>query len=148
MRIEAFLAHLERVKQTGPTTWEARCPAHDDKTPSLTVGIGRSQPIVVKCFSGCSGEDIAMAVGLEMRDLCQEEYDSRLGFVAQLTGVEADLRHELLVLMQCLELRGRQREKRPEKQMAKGINFPWQEEKRAALRAAQLLNQLYYQGGE
>jgi hypothetical protein len=33
----ALLDHLERVKQTGPGRWIARCPAHEDRSPSLSV---------------------------------------------------------------------------------------------------------------
>lgn len=51
----------------------ARCPAHDDSTPSLSVSRG-DKGVVFKCFSqGCRAEDIAAALGLNMRELF---YDS------------------------------------------------------------------------
>ena len=38
--VEAVLAKLERVKREQEGQWVARCPAHEDKTPSLSVGEG------------------------------------------------------------------------------------------------------------
>jgi hypothetical protein len=32
----------------------ARCPAHEDKTPSLAISVGKTGQVLVKCFSGCS----------------------------------------------------------------------------------------------
>ena len=34
---ERLLERLEAVKPTGERRWQARCPAHDDRTPSLSV---------------------------------------------------------------------------------------------------------------
>lgn len=39
----------------------ARCPAHDDKTPSLTIADGDSG-VVVKCHAGCSQRDVIDAL--------------------------------------------------------------------------------------
>src|SRR4051812_48737115 len=36
----------------------AKCPIHDDRTPSLSIKVGVVQPVVVNCFAGCKGEDI------------------------------------------------------------------------------------------
>lgn len=38
-----------------------RCPAHDDRTPSLSVRIG-SKSLLFKCFAGCSAIEILRAV--------------------------------------------------------------------------------------
>ena len=45
--------------------WRARCPAHDDKTPSLSVGHGTTQEVVVHCHAGCSFEAIMAALHLD-----------------------------------------------------------------------------------
>jgi DNA primase len=37
MSAEALLAHLDKVRRTGAGRWIARCPAHDDKSPSLAI---------------------------------------------------------------------------------------------------------------
>ena len=46
-------ATLDKSKRTGDTL-KARCPAHDDKTPSLNAKIGElGDRVVVHCFAGC-----------------------------------------------------------------------------------------------
>ena len=47
------------------------CPAHDDRTPSLSVTLGR-KAILFHCFAGCSNEDVIAALdrcGVRSRDL-------------------------------------------------------------------------------
>lgn len=50
----------------------AKCPAHPDKKPSLSVGVGRDGRILLKCQAGCSPEDVVDALGLTMKDLFVE----------------------------------------------------------------------------
>ena len=49
--------------------WTAKCPGHDDKTPSLSISEGREGRILLKCFAGCTTEAIIAAMGLKMADL-------------------------------------------------------------------------------
>ena len=37
------------------------CPAHDDRTPSLSVTLGR-KAILFHCFAGCSNEEVIAAL--------------------------------------------------------------------------------------
>jgi putative DNA primase/helicase len=39
-----------------------RCPAHDDRTPSLSVRVGRRR-LLLHCFAGCRAADIIRALG-------------------------------------------------------------------------------------
>jgi hypothetical protein len=57
--------------------WSARCPGHNDNTPSLSVSIGEDKKILVHCFAGCDTKKILEAVGLEMRDLYPPPPSSR-----------------------------------------------------------------------
>jgi len=50
--------------------WKARCPAHEDREPSLTVGRGTSQPVVLNCHAGCDRDAILAAIGLTFADIC------------------------------------------------------------------------------
>ena len=59
---------LDKSKRTGDTL-KARCPAHDDKNPSLSVKIGDNDCVILKCFAGCPTEDVVAALGWKMRDL-------------------------------------------------------------------------------
>lgn len=71
MNIEDFLSRLEKVKKT-PSGWLACCPAHDDKSPSLTVGIGKGGGVIAHCFGGCDIADVVAAVGMTLSDLMPE----------------------------------------------------------------------------
>ncbi len=42
----------------------ARCPAHDDRTPSLGVSLGRGA-ILLHCFAGCDQESVLAALARE-----------------------------------------------------------------------------------
>jgi hypothetical protein len=67
-----LLDRLERVTRSGDG-WMARCPAHEDRFPSLSVGVSNDGLILLKCFAGCTVEAIVAAVGLEMRDLFADD---------------------------------------------------------------------------
>jgi hypothetical protein len=47
----------------------ARCPAHDDRKPSLSVAEGDDGRALLKCYAGCETEEIIDALGLKMYDL-------------------------------------------------------------------------------
>lgn len=42
----------------------ARCPAHDDQSPSLSIGIGTRGQLLLKCHAGCSFDAIRAALAL------------------------------------------------------------------------------------
>lgn len=75
---ELFLSRLEGVRQTGPDKWTARCPAHDDKSPSLSIRELDDGRILIHCFAGCEALDIVQAVGLTLADLFPEPLDHQL----------------------------------------------------------------------
>jgi hypothetical protein len=77
VRIEEFLSRLQKVKKTGPNNWMACCPAHNDKNPSLTVAVGDNGGIIVKCFPGCSFEEIISSLGLQAHELMPERPEGR-----------------------------------------------------------------------
>ena len=49
--------------------WEANCPCHEDRKPSLSLSEGADRRALVNCFAGCATADILAAIGLTMRDL-------------------------------------------------------------------------------
>lgn len=67
--IENLLSRLDGIKQTRPDRWQARCPAHDDRSPSLAITENSDGTILIRCWAGCSASDIVHSVGLELRDL-------------------------------------------------------------------------------
>ena len=51
----------------------ARCPAHADRSPSLSVRETPEGSLLLHCFSGCGAADVVGAVGLELKDLFPEQ---------------------------------------------------------------------------
>ena len=68
MIADRFLSHLEGVRSTGQDRWLARCPAHDDKNPSLAIREVDDR-VLIHCFAGCDVSEVVSAVGLELSDL-------------------------------------------------------------------------------
>lgn len=57
------------ARRTGAGKWQARCPAHRDKNPSLSIAAGQDGRVLLYCFRGCSLLEILAALGLAPRDL-------------------------------------------------------------------------------
>ncbi len=65
---ERLLARLADVRKCGDE-WMARCPAHDDRNPSLSIKEGAEGKILLYCHAGCKTEAVVHALGLSMSDL-------------------------------------------------------------------------------
>lgn len=73
MSVDNLLSRLDKVKRTGHGKWIARCPAHDDKRPSLSIRELDDGRILLHDFSGqCGAGDILSAIGLTFDDLYPE----------------------------------------------------------------------------
>lgn len=66
--VEKILALVENVRPSG-NNWSCRCPAHDDRQNSLSIGEGRDGRALIFCFAGCDVTDVVDALGLELSDL-------------------------------------------------------------------------------
>jgi hypothetical protein len=64
-----ILDRVAAVKQTGAGRWIARCPAHEDKSPSLSIREMDDGRVLLHCFAGCAVGDVLAAVGLQFSDL-------------------------------------------------------------------------------
>jgi len=69
MTVDALLARLDDVRRTGANRWIARCPAHKDRRPSLSIREADAGVVLAYCFAGCTVASIAAAVGLDVADL-------------------------------------------------------------------------------
>lgn len=74
------MSALDRVRQavehaTGHPAHNgaARCPAHPDSNPSLSINEGRDGRVVLHCHAGCTVGDIVAAVGLTEADLFEPD---------------------------------------------------------------------------
>lgn len=64
-RLEAF-----RLRENGPNRWRACCPAHGGKNPSaLSIGAGNDDAVLLRCWHGCTVEQVCDAMGVELQDL-------------------------------------------------------------------------------
>jgi hypothetical protein len=43
-------------------TWMARCPAHDDREPSLAIADAKDGKVLVRCHAGCDQHDVIAAL--------------------------------------------------------------------------------------
>jgi AAA domain len=83
MNITAILPRLQAVKKSGDG-WTARCPAHDDKDPSLSIALGTDGRILLHCHAnaGCTPETICAKLDLTLADLFPPK-DARNGHAAK-----------------------------------------------------------------
>lgn len=67
-----LLHRLEGVRTRGAGRWTAKCPAHADKSPSLSITATDDERVLLKCWTGCSAREVVEAVGLTLSDLFPE----------------------------------------------------------------------------
>jgi hypothetical protein len=71
---DLLLTRLEGVRPAGEGRWYARCPAHGDKSPSLSVR-DTGEKVLLHCFAGCAADDVLAAVGLTWKDVYPDRWD-------------------------------------------------------------------------
>lgn len=69
MSAAALLERLEGVRKIGAEKWIARCPSHEDHSPSLAIRECNDGTTLIHCFALCSATEVLAALGLELRDL-------------------------------------------------------------------------------
>lgn len=67
-----IISHFEHVRSHGENRWTARCPAHEDKSPSLAIRLTPDGRWLVHCFAGCDTASVLAAAGLTFSDLMPE----------------------------------------------------------------------------
>ena len=62
---------MERFPDARPngTGWMAKCPAHEDHNPSLSISQGEDGRVLLHCHAGCPLEAVLSAAGLTKKDL-------------------------------------------------------------------------------
>lgn len=76
--VERLLSRLGGVRRAGALKWTARCPAHEDRNPSLSIREVEGR-VLVHCFGGCEVHDVLAAVGLTLGDLFEKPLSHRRG---------------------------------------------------------------------
>jgi hypothetical protein len=83
--LDRVLRRVDGVRAYGPDRWMARCPAHPDRRPSLSIRKG-DRGVLLHCFAGCAYRAILAALGLTPADLWGEPSD---GATRQASGARA-----------------------------------------------------------
>jgi hypothetical protein len=66
------LADLGRVHHSGDSRATSRCPAHEDRNPSLSARYTDGR-VLIHCHAGCDTRDVLAALELTMADLFDEK---------------------------------------------------------------------------
>jgi DNA primase len=70
--IDRVLEQLRNVRAHNGY-FKARCPAHDDREPSLSISEGEDGRVLLNCFAGCDVGTIIARLGLQMSDLFDDD---------------------------------------------------------------------------
>lgn len=73
-----ILDRLEKVKATKTGSWLARCPAHDDNGPSLSIRETSDGRVLIHCFAGCEPGEVLKAIDLNMTALFERSLEHHL----------------------------------------------------------------------
>lgn len=68
-RVLAALRARGLTPRRNGSGWTCRCPAHEDRNPSLSIGIGTDGRALLNCHAGCAVEDVIRVLGISMCDL-------------------------------------------------------------------------------
>ncbi len=88
MNLTKLLSRLQGVKGANDR-YTAKCPAHNDKNPSLSI-CRKNGRILLRCFAGCRTEDILDCMGLRYTDLFDEPVPLSSNSPASGKNVEAE----------------------------------------------------------
>lgn len=65
MSAQDVVNRLEHCRQVAPDSWVARCPAHEDRSPSLSIKDAGGGRTLVHCHAGCGAIDVLDSLGLD-----------------------------------------------------------------------------------
>ncbi|NBW20335.1 MAG: hypothetical protein EBR82_71445, partial [Caulobacteraceae bacterium] len=85
--IDALTDHGSKLKRYSATKYQAQCPSHDDRTPSLSVE-WKDGTTVLNCHAGCATKTILDILDLTFLDLFDTPRQS--------TGEVIDIRKYML----------------------------------------------------
>lgn len=101
MAVGDLLSRLDKVKPTGRGRWQACCPAHEDRSPSLSITEQPDGRVLVHCHAECPIDAVLGVVGLELSDLYPDkpiEHAKRVRRPYNANDVLRAAAHEALVV--------------------------------------------------
>lgn len=66
---ENVTSRLEKLRIGQPGQAMALCPAHTDKSRSLSVRETPEGAVLIHCFAGCTPHEVTAAIGIELSEL-------------------------------------------------------------------------------
>lgn len=72
MTLEEFITYFEGVKRLNPSSYQCKCPAHQDDQASLTITQGLDK-LLLHCHAGCDTATILERIGKDFSDLYKEK---------------------------------------------------------------------------
>jgi hypothetical protein len=109
MSAARILNVLTGVKSTGHGRYLAKCPAHEDRSPSLSIRELDDGRILLHCFGGCGTDDVLGALGLTLSALFPERpgefgpVRSRIPASDILTAVANEIDTAALILARAVD---------------------------------------------
>ena len=109
--IDNIIQHLDKVKKTGKG-YQARCPAHEDTGPSLSLREGDDGRVLLHCHAGCATAAVVAALGLTIADLFPASDKPRRpppapGVSRRELHAAADFERSILFILRCDVKRGK-----------------------------------------
>ena len=71
---KSFASLCDGAKRIKDDHYIARCPAHDDSSPSLNIQEAKDK-LLLHCHAGCEVKQVCEAVGVSMQDLFNSSDD-------------------------------------------------------------------------
>ncbi len=80
--LTALREHGHEPRKAG-AGWCCKCPAHDDRNPSLSIHAGDDGRALVNCHAGCTVDAVCGAIGLRPADLFTPDPSRRNGYASK-----------------------------------------------------------------
>ncbi|NUM33396.1 MAG: DUF927 domain-containing protein [Candidatus Brocadiae bacterium] len=90
-----FLSLFQGVKKGNDGNFSAICPAHEDKTQSLSAK-EEDGKIILNCFAGCTCKQICQAIGIKESDLFDQKQDFSEGLTVASLATDKKIPEEFL----------------------------------------------------
>jgi hypothetical protein len=104
--IELILSRLPKYANSGKNRYIAPCPAHDDRSPSLSITEATDGRVLIHCFAGCPAMDVVESIGLTLADLYPPDSpDYNINQKPLIRGKQTELTVDQWVLELCKDAR-------------------------------------------
>lgn len=106
--IDLLLSKLDGVKSSGHDKWVALCPAHADKTPSLSIRQLEDSRILINCWSGCGAIDVLESIDMNFQHLMPDDAISYRGIKGRDKAERMAIAESILEMLPLWQAKGEQ----------------------------------------